>query len=340
MRAVDLHCDTLSALLRRERRGESASLRANELHVDIGKLRRGGHLLQCFAVFVDLAEGAPLEDALAQIDLFYRCMEECKDDIAPVTTWAELEEARRAGRLSAMLTAEEGGMCFGEPALLRMLHRLGVRMMTLTWNHENELGWPNRVREGRPEPRGLKERGFAMLAEMERLGVIVDVSHLSDGGFWDVCRAAKKPFVASHSNARAVCGHVRDLTDDMLRALADRGGVAGLNFYPPFLGGASVAHMAAQIEHMRRVGGIGCVALGSDFDGIELTPAGMDDCSRLPLLEAELRRRRFTEDEIESVFCGNALRLLRELLPADGAASSPCGADNKICQNLIDEQAF
>lgn len=315
MKAIDLHCDTLSALRDKERRGETVSLAENDLHVDVRRMKRGGYLMQCFAVFVDLEEESdPLAAALEQIDLFRRCMEECRGDIAPVTTYAELEANRGAGRLSALLTAEEGGICRGSLSVLRILHALGVRMMTLTWNHENELGYPNRVRDGSPDMRGLKERGFAFLHEMERIGMIVDVSHLSDGGFWDVCRAAERPFVASHSNARAVCGRVRNLTDEMLRALADKGGVAGLNFYPAFLGGDTTAHMAEHIEHMRDIGGIGCIALGSDFDGIERTPE-IYDCSRLPLLERDLHDRRFSDDDIERIFQGNALRVLRELLP-------------------------
>ena len=145
-----------------------------------------------------------------------------------------------------MLTVEEGAVCKGSTGKLRHLYRLGVRMLTLTWNYPNELGWPNvkMPPEGSEEApdftvpdreHGLTETGFAFLSEMERLGMIVDVSHLSDAGFWDVARAAEKPFVASHSNARAVCHHVRNLNDEMIRALAEKGGVTGLNFCPSFL---------------------------------------------------------------------------------------------------------
>jgi len=319
MRVVDLHCDTLSCLRRAERRGEPKSLLRNDLQVDIEKLERGGYLLQCFAAFVDLAkEPDPLAAAMEQIGIFYRELALYPDRIGQVRTWSDIEENRCAGRLSALLTAEEGAICRGDPSILRSLYELGVRIMTLTWNHENGLGFPNHAAENRPDAEhGLTERGAALLAEMERLGIVADVSHLSDAGFRDVCRLAKKPFIASHSNARAVCGHVRNLTDGMLRAVADRGGIAGINYCVDFLDPAGQAgtasRMAEHIVHMRRVGGIDMIALGSDYDGIDRAPE-LYDCSCLPMLERELRRRGFTESEIEKVFSGNALRLLRDAL--------------------------
>lgn len=324
MKVIDFHCDTLSRLLHTQREGAPESLLRNRMHVDLEKLARGGYLLQCFAVFVDLDETAdPLAAAIGQIGLFYREMELYPGRIAPVRSWSDLEENRREGRMSAMLTAEEGSICRGDPAILRALYDLGVRIMTLTWNYENELGFPNDPAANRAETeRGLKRRGVEIVAEMERLGMIVDVSHLSDAGFWDVCRCAKRPFIASHSNARAVCGHVRNLTDDMLRAIADRGGLTGINYCADFLDpgpdpalhSGTVALIAEHITHIRRVGGIDMIALGSDFDGIDRAPE-MRDCSQLGMLATELHRRGFTDDEIEKVFCGNALRLLKGFLP-------------------------
>ena len=324
MKAADLHCDTLSRLRRDERRGMPRTLGENKYHIDLGRLERGGYLLQCFAAFADLDEDPdPLCAAMEQIGLFYREMARYPDRIAPVRTWSELEEARRRGRISAMLTAEEGAICRGDANILRALYELGIRMMTLTWNHRNMLAYPNDVPFNRPDTgHGLTERGFEIMDEMERLGMIVDVSHLSDAGILDVCRRAKRPFVASHSNARAVCGHVRNLTDDMLRAIAEHGGLAGINYCADFLDPdpdpsrhtGSVSLMAEHISHIRSVAGIDTVALGSDYDGIEQAPE-MYDCSCLPMLERELRRRRFSEDEIEKIYCGNTLRLLKEMLP-------------------------
>ena len=325
MKAIDLHCDTLSVLRRAHKEGVERTLDENDGHIDLNKLEKGDYMLQCFAAFVFLkGEEDPFVAALEEIDEFYAAMDRYADRIAPVKTWADLERNRAAGKLSAMLTIEEGGVCKGNPALLRTLYRLGARIMTLTWNFENELAWPNSFdfEHGTATPdnaHGLTERGREFVAEMERLGLIVDVSHLGDAGFWDVAHMATRPFIASHSNARAVCPHVRNLTDEMLHALADKGGVTGINFCGDFLDPgekpySSVRWMAEHIEHIRAVAGIDAIALGSDFDGIE-PDVEMGDCSGMPRLADELHRRGFTDDEIEKIYHGNALRVLREFLP-------------------------
>ncbi len=330
MQAVDFHCDTLSVLCESLRRGTPKAFLENDLHIDLNKLKKGDYLLQCFAAFINLKQEGlhPLASALEQIDMFYQIMEEFPDKIGPVKTWADLEENRARGRVSAMLTVEDGGCCLGNLSVLRVLYRLGVRIMTLTWNYENELGWPNvTVGENRENPqsagvsRGLKESGFAFIREMERLGMIVDVSHLSDDGFWDVVRHTSRPFIASHSNARAKCSHVRNLTDEMLRAISERGGLTRINYCAAFLDEqdtpekcrSTVSLMADHIEHIRQVGGIDMIGLGSDFDGIEKN-LEMSDCSMLFMLEAELHRRHYSGGDIEKIFHANALRLLKEFL--------------------------
>ncbi len=177
--------------------------------------------------------------ALEEIDVFKRIMAEYPDSIAPVYTAADIRKNAEAGKISGMLTVEEGGCCKGSLGVLRRMYELGVRMMTLTWNHDNELaspaGKPRRAAGGPDPRRGLTETGFAFLAEMERLHIIVDVSHLSDRGFWDIVEHGTRPFAASHSNCRALCPHTRNLTDAMIRALAEKGGIAGLNYYAAFL---------------------------------------------------------------------------------------------------------
>ena len=325
MKAIDLHCDTLSALRHAHKEGAELNLAENDLQIDLAKLEKGGSLIQCFAAFVFLkGEEDPFAAALEEIDEFYAAMERWPDRITPVKTRADLERVLAVDKIGALLTVEEGGVCKGNPALLRTLYRLGARIMTLTWNFENELAWPNDIdmATGASVPNnanGLKERGREFVAEMERLGMIVDVSHLGDAGFWDVAHMATRPFIATHSNARAVCGHTRNLTDEMLRAVADKGGVTGINFCGSFLDPGEKPYstakwMADHIEHIRSVGGIDMIALGSDFDGIE-RELELNDYSKLPLLEAELHRRHFSDDEIEKIFCGNALRLLKEFLP-------------------------
>ena len=322
MKVVDMHCDTIGALYEAEQRGEPVSLLENGLHLDLKKMEKGDYFLQNFALFVDLGHtDEPFKTCVSMADLFYREMEKNRDRIAPVTTWKEMEENWRQGKMSALLTLEEGEVCEGNPAFLRTLYRLGARMMTLTWNYENSLAWPGKG-GGVPETeRGLKQRGFEILEEMESLGMIVDVSHLSDAGILDVLKAAKKPFVASHSDARSLASHSRNLTDEMIRGIAEKGGVIGINYCCSFLedipeGQKPVSRIARIIDHMkhiRQVGGIGCLGLGSDYDGItgELE---LPTAAALPRLAQAMEEAGFTASEVEDVFYRNVLGLYRELL--------------------------
>ena len=310
---MDLHCDALSRLLANRRAGGTDTLRSGPGgHVSLEKLRRSGYLLQAFALFTDRSRTEnPLAEALIQADLFRWEAEANRDWMTPLTGFSQMTEIRAGGRLAALLTVEDGGVCLGEPALLRVLFRLGVRLVTLTWNHPNELGQPN----GRPG--GLTEAGFACLAEMEGLRMIPDVSHLGDDGFWDVCRAANRPFLASHSCCRALRDHPRNLTDGMIRALADRGGIVGLNFYAPFLGPSPVTRTEDLLRHLRHlmdVGGRDVAALGSDFDGIDCD-LELGDAGSMDRLVRAMDRGGFTPAEIDAVCWRNAWRFLEETLP-------------------------
>lgn len=357
MRVVDMHCDTISVLLGKRRAGSEGSLRENDCHITLDKLQKGDYLLQNFALFVELGK---CEDAWQEVqellELYEREISENEDRIAPMLSYADLEKNRAAGKISALLTVEEGGVCGGDPERLRTLYGQGVRMMTLTWNYPNELGFPNldgrrgeqaalscaEFPEGAdgPDPdrrrreqaalsylntpdvtNGLTETGILFVQEMERLGMIVDVSHLSDAGFYDVLAHTKKPFVASHSNARAVCPCVRNLTDRMICRLADRGGVMGLNFCADFLtqktpGEANPGTIAAVVEHARHivsVGGIECLGLGSDFDGID-THAELPGADYMERLADALKKGGFSERELDKILGENVLRVYREIL--------------------------
>lgn len=330
MQAFDMHCDTLMALRDARIAGAPKSFLTNDLHIDLQKLKKGDYMLQCMAAFVDMGEPvSPLVAALEEIDIFYEIMRKYPDDIAQVKTFADIEKNKAAGKISAMLTIEEGGACLGNLAVLRMLYELGVRMMTLTWNYKNELGFPNSIPHnindvfpcGANTVDGLTETGIAFLSEMERLHMAIDVSHLSDAGFFDVAKHTTKPFIASHSNARAVCSHVRNLTDDMLRTFGERGCLLGINYCAAFLDEqedetkcqSTAALMAKHMKYIQNVAGLDVLALGSDFDGIEHN-LELADASYLPLLYEEMKRQGFHESEIEKVFYKNALRVFKELL--------------------------
>lgn len=324
MKVVDMHCDTINELYYGKRDGRTVSILENTLHIDLKKMKKGDYLLQNFALYTNLAKVEhPFEYAMQLADVFFTELDAYPELIGIVKTWQDIEANRETGRMSALLTIEEGGACQGSLAYQRDFYRLGVRMMTLTWNHPNELAYPNNMKEGIPDTmNGLTETGIEFVREMERLGMIIDVSHLSDAGFRDVFRYTAKPFVASHSNVRALNGHPRNLTDDMIRVLAGRGGVAGINFYAPFLQKAEpdqkLIHsycrdMVAHMKHMKQVGGIDCIGLGSDFDGFEGI-VEMKDCSGMQMLADEMVRQGFVSSEIEAVFYKNVLRIYQELL--------------------------
>lgn len=326
---IDMHCDTIAELYQDHKKGGNQTIRKNSLHVDLEKMESGGYLLQNFALFINLnhADHRPFEECMRLADLFFTEIRAYPEKIGMVKSYSDIEANQKAGRMSALLTAEEGGICQGETAFLRILYELGVRMMTLTWNHQNELGWPNQIKQTDagiifcPDTiHGLTETGIAFLEEMERLGMIIDVSHLNDAGIWDVFHYTKKPFVASHSNCRALASHPRNLTDKMIRALAERGGVAGINFCAAFLRDqkpeatvSRIEDMIRHIRHMKQVGGIEVVGLGTDFDGIG-SQVEIQDASQMQRLAEAMEKDGFTFGEIEQVFYKNVLRVYRDSL--------------------------
>lgn len=360
MKLADMHCDTISLILEKRRAGEEASLRKNNLHVDLERMKKSGYLVQNFALFVDKeACEDPWQEALELLGVYEEELEKNRDLIAPAKRFADMEENAAKGKMSALLTVEEGAVCCGELQKLGVLYEKGVRMLTLTWNYPNELGAPNlnrelgkkawganrALRESRLEgeayveeqrradmllkaalntpdtERGLTERGREFVTRMEELGMIPDVSHLSDAGFYDVLETAKKPFVASHSNARSICPCARNLTDDMLKKLAERGGVTGLNFCADFLAEASAGQpnpgtVEAVVRHARHIvdmGGIECLGLGSDFDGID-THAELSGVQAMGVLWEALEGDGFLPSQIDKIFGGNVMRLYRETL--------------------------
>lgn len=327
MKVVDMHCDTISQLMKHQ----DWSLGENELHMRLDKMAEGDYLLQNFALFV-YTKGVddPYQAAMSMADCFDAQMELFAAQIGQVKRFSDIEANREKGRISAMLTIEEGAVIEGSLEKLQEFYDRGVRMMTLTWNFPNEIGFPNVTfpKDGgapdftRPQTeKGLTEFGISVVERMQQLGMIVDVSHLSDAGFWDVYRSTKKPFAASHSNAREVCRHVRNLTDEMIRALGERGGVAGLNFCADFLdsapageeNGGTIEAVVRHARHITNVGGMDCLGLGSDFDGIP-THRELTGADKLPLLEEALKKGGFTASEREKIFSGNVLRLYKELL--------------------------
>lgn len=329
MKIADMHCDTISGLLKKKRAGQQISLRRNDLHVDLERMGESGYLLQNFALFVNLQKCNDPWDEVCELHSLYREeLQKNEDVIAPALRYEDIAANEASGKMSAMLTVEEGAVCKGEIEKIRKLYEMGVRMLTLSWNYPNELGYPNvdRTQENVDvfvpnKGGGLTEKGREFVAEMERLGMIVDVSHLSDAGFYDVLESTHKPFVASHSNARRVCRHVRNLSDDMIRRLAERGGCMGLNFYADFLkepiageyNPGAIEDVVRHARHITNLGGVEVLGLGSDFDGID-TNEGLPGVQSMGLLWDALHKAGYCESELDKIFCGNVLRVYRETL--------------------------
>ena len=321
---IDLHCDTLPKAMRQ---GKSTLLELDGTMTDLKKLEAGGCLAQCFAIFmpplpyVTTASDYPGDEAY--IDALYRIFVQTEethgDRFRRVETREDLTSLSATGRIGGILTMEDGRAVQGRLENIRRFYKMGVRVLALLWNHENCFGSPNS-----PDPavmnRGLTAFGKKAVGYMETLGMGIDVSHLSDGGFWDVVKLAQKPFLATHSNCRALNPHPRSMTDEMIRALAGAGGVMGINFCPAFLyedvgrTDATIDGIAAQLRHRIRVGGLECAAIGTDFDGIR-GELEIPNASCMPCLFEALARRGFTADELEHIAYKNAARVLRDILP-------------------------
>jgi len=326
MKVVDMHCDTIMELYEASKKGVVKNLASNDLNIDIEKMKKGEYLAQCFAMFVPYTVENPFETCMEMIDRFYLELEANKDSIALALNYNDIIQNQKNNKISAILTIEEGGVTKNKLEFLRLFYKLGVRMITLTWNYENGVGFPNFTMPSDGEKPnfknpntkdGLTDYGIQMVQEMERLGMIIDVSHLSDAGFYDVLKYTKAPFVASHSNARSVTDHCRNLTDDMIEKLANRGGVTGINFASGFLNETAdlsyVKDMVKHIKHIVSIGGIDCVGLGTDFDGISQN-LEVKDASMMHMIEKALRQEGFREEDIEKIFYKNVLRVVKAVL--------------------------
>ncbi|MDE5868018.1 MAG: dipeptidase [Anaeroplasmataceae bacterium] len=316
MNYIDLHCDTISIIYSND---NNLSLRNCDCQINLEKLKKGHCLLQCFAMFIHLKKVAnPFITCMAMIDRYYQELKENEDLIAPVFCFNDIEKNTLNNKISSLLTIEEGAATLGSLEQLRNFYRLGVRMICLSWNFENGISYPN-VYYGKNnlEPNtslGLTVVGRKIVKEMNRLGIIIDVSHLSDKGFYEVLSLTTKPIVASHSNARSICPHLRNLTDDMIIKLAANGGVMGINFYEFFLdetsGKETIKWAIKHMIHVKNLVGVDVLAIGTDFDGID-KDIEIKDAAFIPNLWVEMRKAGFTEEEIKKIAYQNFLRVLK-----------------------------
>ncbi|MBN2335448.1 dipeptidase [Candidatus Bathyarchaeota archaeon] len=314
---VDTHCDTLMQFLPQTwgmPKPRTLGERGGHGHIDLPRLVEGGVTCQTFAMYTGrraFVPEAPLV-ALQMVDKFYSEIE-ANEGIVAVTTADEIVKAKKKGLVCGLLAIEGAEPLMGDLGVLRVYHRLGVRMLSFAWNFRTPFADGLGARRSESK---LPELGVQALEEMDRLGMVFDVSHLADSVFWDVADVMKGPFIASHSNSRAVCDHARNLTDDMIRALADHGGVMGMNFAPAFVDKekATVEKLVDHVDHIVGLVGPDHVGLGSDFDGIGSTPVGLEDASKMPNFTRELVGRGYSDEDVLKILGGNQLRVFKQVI--------------------------
>ena len=307
----DLHCDTALELLGWDDRPER-SLRSNNCHIDLQRAGKLAGYCQCFACFTTPAmeewmQVSPVSVFEKEIAILQKGLWENRDVLAQAYTAQDVEENLQKGIMSAIFTIE-GPAGFGfDPALLENLYQIGFRITSLGWNEKNPLAGSN-VTGG-----GLTDLGREYVKEAQRLGMIVDVSHISDEAFWDIMDITQAPVVATHSNSRAVCGHSRNLTDEMFLEICKTGGVAGFNQYDAFVGeNADLNKACDHFLHFMELDPEGKhIALGGDLDGCESLPKGFSGVESYPDLADMLLVRGLSEDNLYDIYWNNALGVMK-----------------------------
>lgn len=309
---ADMHCDTVTVCC--DAGGDINGFRGQ---TNIDKLRESGCSAQCFAIFTEGENSAADFDRYAA---FYNANLANNPLILPVYRFSDLQKAQNEGKIASILTVENLGFTEGRLSVIPALKKAGVHMASLVWNCANCFAYPNLIfKRDMPlfaerERRGLTDLGKDAVRELNNNKIIVDVSHLSDGGVEDVLNISNAPVVASHSNCAAVCNVSRNLTDGQLKKIADGGGVVGLNFCRDFVGGESASEsLCLHLKHMIKVGGEDLPALGSDFDGIPPYEE-LSGCEKVQNLLERFASCGIPERVLEKIACGNFFRVFREVV--------------------------
>jgi membrane dipeptidase len=365
--AIDMHADTVQFMVDE---GADINTRLTTTHLDAVRMREGGLDAQFFSIWVEPQYyGLKGERAVARADEQIKAVralaEQHPETWTLATTAEDVRRAAAEGKLAALLGLEGGYAIDEKLESVERYYRMGVRYMSPAWTYS--LSWAGSSGDAEGRTRGLNDFGRSVIREMNRLGIIVDVSHVSDKTFRDIVETSTKPVVATHSNCRAIANVPRNLTDEQIRAIAKTGGVVSVVFYPAFVqpgwkerkdaldseiqplvdeasrkarGGPSlrriardrvrereygarlppvpVARIVDHIDHIVRLVGVEHVGVGSDFDGIQATPAGLSSVADLPNLTAELLRRGYTEEDVTKILGGNILRVMEEVERVEG----------------------
>ena len=307
----DLHCDTALALLG-ETVNEAGSLRKNDLHIDLERASSLGGYAQCFACFTTPAMEkwhgvSPVVVFERELATIQREVDKNQDLISIAYSVEEIEENQAAGKMSAVLTLEGTAGIGYDPELLTDIQAIGFRIASLGWNEKNPLTGSH-VTGG-----GLTDQGREFVKEAQRLGILIDVSHISDEGFWDMMKVTQAPIVATHSNSRSVWNNSRNLTDDMFRAIVETGGVAGYNACADFTGeNPTVDTICDHIFHFMELDPTGKhIALGGDLDGVSKMPEGFNGVQSWPVLAQRLMERGLSEETVMDIYWNNVLGVMK-----------------------------
>jgi membrane dipeptidase len=327
---IDTHNDVTGKTIM----GFDIGERAADGHTDLPRLREGGVGAVFFAVYVDAAYAKDNHSAHRALEMIETVRHDIvgrhPNDFALALTASDIEEAHKRGKMAALMGVEGGHAIEDSLRILRDFYQLGVRYMTLT--HRNTNHWADSsgtaMDPGATYHNGLTDFGREVIAEMNRLGMIVDISHVSDKTFWDAMEVSKAPIFASHSSCRTLSNVTRNMTDEMIIALARKGGVIQINFGCDFVSqtsaevrkaagaGANIARatlndVVAHIDHAVKIGGVEAVGIGSDFDGVSCVPAGLENVSKFPNLTRALLQKGYSPEDIQKIYGGNTLRLIR-----------------------------
>lgn len=306
MPIIDLHADTIDRIY-----NECTNLARNTYHIDLEKLKKGGYLAQWFALFTDSeAVNEPLMDYVKKMyEYFMHQLQINSDQIELATSYAEYEKLKCQGKLAAFLSLEEAAPIGNSLEQMEVLYDMGVRMMTFTWNHKNQFGAPHHLQEG------LSPFGKALAEYLSSRKMLIDISHLSEAGVWDLFDCYKKPIIASHCNAYQVHPHSRNLSDAVIKRIAKSGGIIGVNFYSYFLDGTDTSSCEAimrHIDHLYQIGGKDVLALGTDFDGMN---CNLEVCNAGKMGKLiEVLSGTYSDTIVEAFCYKNAERVIKENL--------------------------
>ncbi len=306
-RVIDAHCDTAGKLL-----DTNARLSDNECHYSLKKISGYESFVQFFAAWVAKEEKEPCRRAMKMLSYLKQEIAANKDAIEEIQTVETLESVLRCGKHGAILALEDGRSLEGNIENLYQFYNMGVRAIALAWNDDNEL--TDGIASNRGN--GLTAFGRQVVQEMNRLGMIVDVSHITEKGFWDVLELSQKPVMASHSNCRALCSHRRNLEDKQVKTLIENKGFIGINLYCDFLtdnGEATIDNILSHIEHILSLDGENAIGLGSDFDGMDHLPVGINHAGDYIALFEKMQKIGYSDDLIDKISYKNMLNFIKRI---------------------------